>query len=160
MTNEEPENLAGQHAAPLVALRTRRAEFLAEMERLLPWRHWEELIEPHYPKRGKGRPPYPLRPLLRLYLVRQWFALSDRAAQEAATDSVAVRNFIGLGLAWVQGAPDETTMHNFRKLLDRRGLAGEIASGAAVCLVRNGWRIRPGEIAEAGIVACSIAGPS
>lgn len=160
MTNEEPENLAGRHAAPLVALRTRRAEFLAEMERLLPWQHWEELIELHYPKRGKGRPPYPLRPLLRLYFVRQWFALSDRAAQDAATDSVAIREFMGLGLTWERAAPDETTMHNFRKLIERHGVAAAIAADVAACLARQGWKIRAGEIAEAGIVARLGAGPS
>lgn len=155
--DQKPDDWRG---IPLAALRTRRAQFLAEAVRLFPWQAWEESIGLHYPKRGKGRPPYPLRPLLRLYFVRQWFSLSDRAAQEAATDSVAIREFMGLALTWEQGAPDETTMHNFRKLLDRHGLAGEIASDAADCLARQGWKIRQGEIAEAGIVTRSGAGPS
>lgn len=148
--DQKPDDWRG---IPLAALRTRRAQFLAEADRLFPWRTWEELIELHYPKRGKGRPPYPLRPLLRLYFVRQWFALSDRAAQEAATDSVAVREFMGLGLTWERGAPDETTMHNFRKLIERHGLAGEIAADVVACLVRQGWKIRAGEIAEAGLIS-------
>lgn len=141
---------------PLGALRTRRAQFLAEADRLLPWARWESLIEAHYPKRGKGRPPYPLRPLLRLYMVRQWFALSDQAAQEAATDSIAVRDFLGLGLVWGgpgDAAPDETTILNFRRLMDREGLAAQIAADVAECLSRQGWKIRPGDIAEAGIAA-------
>lgn len=157
VVNETPDEW---RAIPPAALRTRRAQFLAEADRLFPWRRWESQIEPHYPKRGKGRPPYPLRPLLRLYLVRQWFALSDRAVQEAATDSVAIREFMGLGLTWERSAPDETTMHNFRKLIDRHGVAGEISAEVAVCLARQGWKIRAGEIAEAGIVARLGAGPS
>lgn len=160
MHGENDEAGAGRHAAPLAALRTRRAQLLAEMDRLLPWQQWEERIALHYPKRGKGRPPYPLHSLLRLYFVRQWFALSDRAAQEVATDSVAVREFMGLGLSWDRPAPDETTMHNFRKLIDRHGLAAEIAADAAERLAWQGWRIRQGEIAEAGIVARMAAGPS
>ena len=88
MKHEQSEEWRG---IPTGALRTRRAQFLAEADRLFPWQQWEGMIELHYPKRGKGRPPYPLRPLLRLYLLRQWFALSDQAAQEVATDSMAVR---------------------------------------------------------------------
>jgi len=155
----EGETLDEWRAIPPAALRTRRAQFLAEADRLFPWRRWESRIESHYPKRGKGRPPYPLRPLLRLYFVRQWFALSDRAAQDAATDSVAIREFLGLGLTWERAAPDETTMHNFRKLIERHGVAGEIAADVAACLARQGWKMRTGEIAEAGIVARLGASP-
>lgn len=153
MEHEQPEERAADwRGIPLAALRTRRAQFLAELDRLLPWQQWEGMIEPHYPKRGKGRPPYPLRPLLHLYLLRQWFALSDQAAQEIATDSMAVREFMGLGLTWDRAAPDETTILNFRRLMDKHGLAAEIAADVADCLNRQGWKIRLGEIAEAGIV--------
>jgi IS5 family transposase len=36
---------------------TRRAAFLAEMERVVPWSALCALIEPFYPKPGNGRPP-------------------------------------------------------------------------------------------------------
>lgn len=39
------------HARP-----TRKAEFLAKMENLMPWSELRALIEPHYPKAGNGRP--------------------------------------------------------------------------------------------------------
>ncbi|ERK98498.1 hypothetical protein O999_15375, partial [Pseudomonas putida LF54] len=39
---------------------TRRERFLAEMERVVPWSGLVALIEPHYPKAGGGRKPYPL----------------------------------------------------------------------------------------------------
>lgn len=154
MEHDQPEEQAADwRGIPLAALRTRRAQFLAELDRLLPWQQWEGMIEPHYPKRGKGRPPYPLRPLLRLYLLRQWFVLSDQAAQEIATDSMAVREFLGLGLTWDRAAPDESTILNFRRLMDKHGLAEQIAADVADYLNRQGWKIRSGEIAEAGIVA-------
>jgi IS5 family transposase len=37
--------------------KTRRERFLAEMDAIIPWRQLMELIEPHYPKAGNGRPP-------------------------------------------------------------------------------------------------------
>lgn len=152
--DQQGEADAAWRRIPQAALRTRRAQFLDELDRLLPWQQWEDMIDPYYPKRGKGRPPYPLRPLLRLYLLRQWFALSDQAAQEIATDSMAVREFVGLGLVWGghgDAAPDESTVLNFRRMLDRHGLATKIAADIVDCLSRQGWNIRPGELAEAGI---------
>jgi IS5 family transposase len=161
MGNEQAnESSEAWRGIPERALCTRRWQFLAEADRLFPWARWEGLIAPHYPKRGKGRPPYPLRPLLRLYLLRQWFALSDLAAQEIATDSIAVREFVGLGLTWEAMPPDETTLLNFRRLLDRHGLAPVIACDIAARLARQGWKLRPGEIAEAAMIAGREARPT
>ena len=51
--------------------KTRRERFLAEMERVVPWPALLALIEPHYPKAGKGRRPWPLETMLRLYFMQQ-----------------------------------------------------------------------------------------
>ncbi len=152
----EHENEHPWRWVPAGALKTRRALFLGEMDRLLPWARWVDLIEPHYPKRGNGRPPYPLAPMLRLYMVQQWWKLSDRAAQEWATDSVAVRHFMGLPLTWDKGAPDESTFASFRRMLARRGLAVEIATEAAAAIDGQGWKLRPGENTEPAIMATAI----
>ena len=37
--------------------KTRRAEFLEEIEQVVPWRKLCALIEPHYAKAGNGQPP-------------------------------------------------------------------------------------------------------
>ena len=153
MQTEETPDEHDYRGIPDRALRTRRAQFLAEADRLFPWQAWADMIEPHYPKRGKHRPPYPLPALLRLYLLQQWFNLSDLAAQEVATDSVAVRHFMGLPLTWDKTAPDESTLLHFRRLLTSRGLAAEIAADAAAALACQGWNLRPGTITEAGIIA-------
>jgi IS5 family transposase len=151
--HEQADNEADWRGIPDRALRTRRGAFLAEADRLFPWASWADLIEPHYPKRGNGRPPYPLAPMLRLYMLAQWYGLSDLAAQEMATDSVAVRHFMGLPLTWDKGAPDESTFASFRRLLARRGLAVELATDTNEALARQGWKIRPGDATEAAIMA-------
>src|SRR5678816_3818749 len=100
---------------------TRRAQFLAEMEQILPWSELAAAIEPVYPKGGGaagGRPPVPLERLLRIYFLQLWFNLSDPAAEEALYDSVAMRSFVGIDLG-SEGAPDETTICKFRHRLER-----------------------------------------
>jgi hypothetical protein len=47
------EQRKGQH-------KTSKEKFLGRMTDLIPWAMLEEVIEPYYPKRGNGRPPYPL----------------------------------------------------------------------------------------------------
>jgi Transposase domain (DUF772) len=70
---------------------TRRAKFLAEMERVVPWPALCGLIEPFYPKAGNGRPPVGVERMLGIYFLQQWFNLSDPAAEAALYDSRAMR---------------------------------------------------------------------
>jgi IS5 family transposase len=77
---------------------TRRATFLAEMERVVPWSALCGLIEPFYPKAGNGRPPVGVERMLRIYFLQQWFNLSDPAVEEALYDSAAMRSFVGIDL--------------------------------------------------------------
>src|ERR1700678_3520777 len=105
--------------------KTRRAMFLEEMEQVVPWAKLCALIEPHYPKPGKGRRPIELERMLRIYFLQQWFNLSDPGVEEALYDSLAMRSFVGIDLG-SEPAPDETTVCNFRHLLERHGLGERI----------------------------------
>jgi Transposase domain (DUF772) len=72
---------------------TRRAGFLAEVERVVPWSALCAVIEPFYPKPGNGRPPVGVERMLRIYFLQQWFNLSDRAVEEAlGIDRVELRH--------------------------------------------------------------------
>src|SRR6266700_1127648 len=88
---------------------TRRAQFLAEMDRVVPWKELCALIEPAYSKGATGRPPVGLERMLRMYFLQQWFNLSDPAAEEALYDSPVMRQFVGIDLGQ-EAAPDETTV--------------------------------------------------
>ncbi len=105
--------------------RTRREVFLAEMEQVVPWKALLALIEPHYPKLGRpGRQPYPQATMLRVHFLQQWYALSDPAMEEALYDTPVMRRFAQLG--GMDDVPDETTILNFRRLLETHGLAEQI----------------------------------
>ena len=96
---------------------TRKAEFLARMESLMPWAEFCALIEPHYPKAGNGRPPVGLERMLRMYCVANWFNLSDEACEDALYDVAVFREFCRIDLGR-ERVPDATTLLNFRHLLE------------------------------------------
>ena len=109
---------------------THRAQFLAEMERVVPWSGLCELIEPVYSKGTTGRPPVGLERMLRIYFLQQWFNLSDPAVEESLYDSIAMRSFVGINLGR-EPAPDETTILRFRHLLESHNLQAAVRGGGA-----------------------------
>src|ERR1700741_2019425 len=96
---------------------TRRAAFLAEMERVVPWSALCVLIEPFYPKPGNGRPPVGVERMLRIYFLQQWFNLSDPAGVEALYHWRPLGCFVDL-LRGGEPVLDETTVCRFRHLLE------------------------------------------
>jgi IS5 family transposase len=131
--------------------KTRRAEFLEEMEQVVPWKKLCMLIEPHYPKTGNGRPPVGVERMLRMYFLQQWFNLSDPAVEEALYDSVVMRDFVGIDLGR-EPVPDETTICKFRHLLEEHGLGGEMLEAVNLHLEGQGVRITTGTIVDATII--------
>ena len=67
----------------------------------------------------------PLQAMLRIYFLRQWFSLSDPAAEDSRYDIESMRRFCGIELG-DNAVPDETTILNFRRLLERHRLTEAI----------------------------------
>jgi transposase, IS5 family len=130
---------------------TRRAAFLTEMERVVPWSALCELIEPVYPKPGNGRPPVGVGRMLRIYFLQQWFNLSDPAVEEALYDSRAMRGFVGIDLGR-EPVPDETTVCRFRDLLETHGLGPQLFAEVQRHLAANGLKVATGTIVDATII--------
>lgn len=144
-------SLAQQAEFQRYGKKSRREQFLEEMEAVMPWSELLALIEPHYPKGETGRPPVGLSIMLRLYFVQHWFALSDPAAEDALYDSSALRRFVGIDLGRAP-APDETTILNFRHLLEQHDLCGQMLDTVNLYLAGRGIRITTGTIVDATIL--------
>ncbi|WP_239666979.1 IS5 family transposase [Stenotrophomonas maltophilia] len=130
--------------------RTRREVFLAELEQVVPWKVLPKLIEPHYPTTGRpGRQPYRLETMLRIHLLQQWYAPSDPAMEEALCDTQVMRQFAPVGLTEI---PNETTILNFRRLLETNGLAHALVKQVNAHLARKGLSLRAGTIVDATII--------
>jgi IS5 family transposase len=133
---------------------TRRDQFLAQMDHVVPWAGLCALIEPVYPKareRG-GRRPIGLERMLRIYFLQQWYDLSDPAVEEALYDSQAMRRFVGIDLGR-EAAPDETTVCKFRHLLEAHDLGRKLFQGVWDHLEANGLKVSRGTIVDATIIA-------
>ena len=134
---------------------TRRERFLSEMEQTVPWSRLLKALSPYYypDSRGKrGRPPIPLKRMLRMYFVQQWYALADEALEDAIYDSQALRNFVGIDLA-VESVPDATTLLRFRHLLEKQALTQVIFEQINGHLADRGMLMREGTIVDATIIA-------
>ena len=133
---------------------TRREKFLAEMDQVIPWDDLCALIEPHYPKPTKtrgGRVPLPLRTKLRIYCLQQFYDLSDPGAEEALYDSESMRRFAGIELG-EDAVPDESTILQFRRLLERHNLTAAIFETINRYLTDRGLLLRQGALVDATII--------
>lgn len=131
---------------------TRRERFLAEMDAVIPWAALLALIEPHYPKAGRGRQPLGLEKMLRIYFLQQWFNLSDPQAEDAIYDSESMRRFARVELS-EDVVPDETTILRFRHLLEQHALTAAIFAAIRDLLTTKRLLLKAGTIVDATIIA-------
>lgn len=133
--------------------KTRKEQFLEEMETIIPWKELTEAIEPFYPKpEGAGRRPIGIERMLRIHFIQHWFNLSDPAVEEALYDSRALRQFVGVDLGR-EPVPDETTICKFRHLMEKHNLGDQLFHLVNQYLKENGLKVSRGTIVDASIIS-------
>ncbi len=130
--------------------KTRREIFLEKMDALIPWKQLEKKLSKHYHRGRIGRPPYPLSTMLRVHCLQLFYNLSDPAMEDALYEIESMRRFSGLRLS--ERIPDETTILNFRHLLESRRLCKVIFESVNRHLANAGRMLREGTIGDATIV--------
>ena len=145
------QTLAAQASFEKYGRKSKREQFLDEMEQIVPWAELQALVQAHYPKGENGRPPVGLSIMLRVYFLQQWFNLSDPGAEEALYESPVLRWFAGVDLGRAP-APDESTILQFRHLLEKHDLGGAMLQTMNEYLESRGIRISRGTIVDATIL--------
>lgn len=145
------QTLAAQASFEKYGRKSKREQFLDEMEQIVPWAELQALVQAHYPKGENGRPPVGLSIMLRVYFLQQWFNLSDPGAEEALYESPVLRRFAGVELGRAP-APDESTILQFRHLLEKHDLGGAMLQTMNEYLESRGIRISRGTIVDATIL--------
>ena len=132
--------------------RTKRDEFLELMDELVVWEEWVAVVEPYYPDGKRGRPPRGVETMLRMYLLANWFNLSDEGVEDAIYDSYAFRKFMRADFLGDEQVPDATTLCKFRKLLDENGVTKLFFETVKTFLDRHGRIMHGGSIVDASII--------
>ena len=138
--------------------KTRRELFLESMDCLIPWQLLEDRLRPFYPKAGRGRQTYPLSVMLRTHCVQLFYNLSDPGKEDLLYESEPVRRFVGLRLSGP--LPDETTILNFRHLLEKQKLGQGLLDEINAHLESQGLKLREGTIVDATIIQALIQAPA
>ena len=135
----------------LAQVRTKKKEFLAQIERIVPWKEWLVLIQPCYYKGERGNKPYPLETMLRLYLLQNLYDLSDEATAAEAIDSRAFSDFCGVDSS--NQVPDGDTIGRFRNLLMKNGLQEKLFAQVVAALMERGLILKRGTIVDSTIIS-------
>jgi len=132
--------------------RLRCEKFLEEMEKVVPWNDFCREIEPHYMEKETGRKRMDLVMMLKIYFLQQWYSLSDREAEEMIYDRNSFQKFLGIDLL-SQAVPDDTTILNFRHLLEEHKLQERFFAVVSEQLQSKGFLMKGGTIVDATIIA-------
>ena len=136
----------------LITKRTRKREFLDEMELVGPWVDLVALIEPHTPSGKTGRPPFAVATMLRIHFMQQWFGLSDPAMEVALHDVPLYREFARLD-AGITRLPDESTILRFRHLLEEHQMSLQLLATINATLASRGLMLKAGTVVDATLTA-------
>ncbi len=119
--------------------KTRKREFLEQVDKVVPRQAHIELIAPYDPEGKKGHPPFSLTTLLRAHFLQPLFILSDPREKDAFLDVTLYREFAQLQA--FSRMPDEHTIFRFCHLLERYMLADQ--SLATVKDMLHGQKVNP-----------------
>ena len=136
----------------LVTKRTRKREFLDEMNLVIPWSQLLGLIAPYAPAGKTGRPPFATEVMLRIHLLQQFFGHSDPAMEEALHDIPLYREFAKLD-AGITRLPDESTILRFRHMLEQNDLGAQILATVNAKLIDRGLMLKTGTVVDATLIA-------
>lgn len=134
----------------LSQVRTKKREFLAEIDRIVPWEKWISIIKPYYYKGERGNEPYDLERMLRIYLVQNLYNLSDMAAVAEVIDSRAFSDFCGVES--INQVPDGDTLGRFRNILLRNGIQQELFAQVVELLMQRGLILKRGTIVDSTFI--------
>ena len=132
--------------------KTKREEFLDAMEEIIPWTYWVDIIRPYYFNNKRGRKPIGIELMLRMYLMQNWFNLSDEGIEDAIYDSYAMRSFMHIDFLTEQ-VPDATTLLHFRHLIEKNEIGEKIFSDVKARLEKAGLMMHGGTIVDATIIS-------
>jgi IS5 family transposase len=134
-----------------------RNERLDRIDALIDWTPIEVLVCSVHAAE-EGRKAYPPLTMVKALLLQQWYGLSDPRLEEALSDTLSFRRFVGLGMQ--DGTPDHSTISRFRKALCGQDLDAQLFNEIARQLEERGLILKRGTLMDATIVEAQAGRPS
>lgn len=133
----------------------RPKSFLEDVERLVDWRPIEKILKKKLRRNQDaiGNPAYPPLAMFKVLLLQRWWSLSDQGLDDALTDRISFRRFVGLSFS--HDTPDSTTICRFRNHLAQRGLDEKLFGIINQQLETQKLIVKQGIIVDASIVESS-----
>ena len=135
----------------LAQVRTKKKEFLEQINRIIPWGEWIALIQPSYYKGERGNKRYDLELMLRIYMLQNLYNLSDEGTVAEVIDSRAFSDFCGVDSS--NQVPNGDTLGRFRNLLIQHGLQDQLFTQVVVMLMERGLILKKGTIVDSTIIS-------
>lgn len=133
-----------------------RNERLERIADEFDWDRFASLVEDIYSS-DEGRPSYPPLTMVKVLLLEQWYNLSDPQMEEALSDRISFRRFVGLGLE--DDTPDHSTISRFRSELVRRELSERLFEELSLQLDERGMIVKEGTLMDATLVESQVRRP-
>jgi IS5 family transposase len=104
-----------------------------------------------------GRPAWAPLTMVKALLLQQWYGLSDPGLEEALSDRLSFRRFVGLGLD--EGQPDHSVISRFRKALREAGLDAALFEEVERQLQARRLILKRGTLMDATVVSAAVKKP-
>ena len=135
----------------LAQVRTKKKEFLEQINRIIPWGEWIALIQPCNYKGERGNKPYDLELMLRIYILQNLYDLSDEGTVAEVIDSRAFSDFCGVDSS--NQVPNGDTLGRFRNLLIQNGLQNQLFTQVVVMFMERGLILKKRTIVDSTIIS-------
>lgn len=135
----------------MLEAKTNKKTFLEKMDSIIPWEDWVSIIKPIYYKGRIGQKPYAIELMLRIYILQNFYDLSDMGVMYEVIDSRAFSDFCGVSDP--SQVPNGDTIGNFRNLLIRNNIQEQIFAHVLHILEEKKLILKKGTIVDSTIIS-------
>ena len=132
--------------------KSRKEQFLEEMEDIIPWKELVEIIEEFWNNKKLGRKKTPALLLLKIHFLQKWYHLADLSVEEEIWDRRVFQKFLDID-AGKEGVPDATTIENFRHCLENNDVSQKIFQRVWEILVSQNLILQEWTSVDASIIS-------
>jgi IS5 family transposase len=128
---------------------TRTQKFLRDMEQIIPWKILVSLVQ-NWKTSEVGRRGFEPETLLRMWLLQNWYGLSDEEVEDRLYETLSFQEFLKIDLG--SPIPDATTLCRFRTWTANEHIQEKLFEEVNGFLNARGLFVKKGTLEDATII--------